>query len=49
MSRLLGVHASDVQLKERIGLLRQDLGSTEHGGYKSFFMETKREILNILA
>ena len=49
MSRLLGVHSLDVQFKGRIGLLGQDLGSTEHGGYKSFFMDNKREIFNILA
>ena len=39
MSRLLKVHGPDVQSKGGIGLLGQDLGSTEHGGYKSFFME----------
>ena len=49
MSRLLKVHGPDVQSKGRIGLLGQDLGSTEHGGYKSFFMENKREIFNTLA
>ena len=49
MSRLLGVLWPDVQSKGRIGLLGQDLGLTENGGYKSFFMENKREIFNILA